>query len=541
VGHWGGMRRHLEQGTAPFLGLVAALLFAWLASPNLEAQGPQYDELHQAVGAFTWLGAPPAPVFCLDFHGICVMNMTYSAAIKTNLYGAWLRASGRKFDLGDWRWSGILAIAGSLVLFAVLTRAALRPAALAVCLALIVTDGTLLLLGRFDWGPVALAFALRLGMLALWLRGESADPVSPANTFWLAALAGLGVFEKLSSAVVVPALVVLLLVSARRPTRRHALAFVVGLGGGLLPLALVNVGWLVRGGDIISLRGIAHSARTAPWDLWRETLALGHGGRAREMIFGLTSGRPQIFLEMGFLAVLILGIGLVAWMQHRAGTLRAAGAALVAYLVAGSALCALPRLTWAHHWLLATPFQYVAVALAVQALTLLAAKERVWRGAAVALICVLGAWLAVRTVGVASLARALRGSAVTENWDPSLARLGEFAADRADEALFVATGWGVGTQILCYGNGQSRLVEEPFWDDRGAEQLRGILHRSGKRTVYLVRLRSDSDANGLAARIEADLLKDPDWVAAPVEPETEAWKGAILRKFQARVGVAPRG
>src|SRR5512132_4025181 len=57
--------------TAIALGLAAAIAFALLAGVRLTAQGPQYDELHQAAGAFTWLGAPPPPAFWLDFQGVC--------------------------------------------------------------------------------------------------------------------------------------------------------------------------------------------------------------------------------------------------------------------------------------------------------------------------------------------------------------------------------------------------------------------------------------------------------------------------------------
>ena len=100
------------------LGVAAAIAFALLANVRLTAQGPQYDELHQAVGAFTWIGAPPPSAFCLDFRGICVLTTTYSAAIKTHLYGLFLRLSGRGFALADWRWLGILLMAAGLPLFA---------------------------------------------------------------------------------------------------------------------------------------------------------------------------------------------------------------------------------------------------------------------------------------------------------------------------------------------------------------------------------------------------------------------------------------
>ena len=133
------------------LGLAAALAFACLAGVNLGAQGPQYDELHQAVGAFTWLGEPAQETFCLDWRGVCVLNTTYSAAVKTHLYGAFLRLTGRGFVLTDWRWLGIVLMSCGLVLFAVLARPGLETGPLAVVLALLLTDASLLLLGRFDW------------------------------------------------------------------------------------------------------------------------------------------------------------------------------------------------------------------------------------------------------------------------------------------------------------------------------------------------------------------------------------------------------
>ena len=72
------------------------MLFLLFASVRIEAQGPRYDELHQAVGAFTWMGAPPPPIFCMDVHGLCVLDVPYSGALKTNLYGAWLRLTGSR-------------------------------------------------------------------------------------------------------------------------------------------------------------------------------------------------------------------------------------------------------------------------------------------------------------------------------------------------------------------------------------------------------------------------------------------------------------
>ena len=271
------------------LGLAAAVLFVLLASVRIEAQGPQYDELHQAVGAFTWLGAPPPPIFCRAFHGACVLNMPYSGAIKTNLYGAWLRLTGARFTLASWRLFGILLIAAGIVLFCVLARPALPPWTMAVFLALLLTDGTLLLAGRFDWGPVALSLSLRLALLGLWIGSEAGEGPSVRSSMGLGGLVGFAAFEKLSALVLVPPLAAMVLGSPRRRERRHLLAVVAGFTAGALPLAAVHLGALVVRGQPISLGGGPGMERSPAGFLAfvGKYLALGQGATVRSFVLGL--------------------------------------------------------------------------------------------------------------------------------------------------------------------------------------------------------------------------------------------------------------
>lgn len=521
------------------LGLAAAIAFALLASVHLTAQGPQYDELHQATGAFTGIGEPPLSAFCLDFHGICVLTTTYSAAIKTNLYGLFLAVSGRGFSVADWRWLGILLVSASFPLFAVGACSVLGGREIALFFFLLLTDGSLLLFSRFDGGPVALAFLLRIAMIAVWLHGEAADPPRPRNTFALGALLGFATFEKLSSYVLIWALAAMILGNRERRGRRHLAAAVLGLITGAIPLVLVNLGWLKKTGELISLRNVRGAAGLSAPHLAYELLALGSGGRVQKLVLGLSAPPWMEIGEAALLAALLL---LVFYLSLRRGpgepALRRAGIALAAGVAVGAGLWAMPRATGAHHWILATPFQYVAIALALRALSPLETNGG-RRIARITLAVLATLWLALRLTGLGSLESALRHESTSEAWDPSLAELGRFAAARPPGTLFVATDWGVGNQILCFNNGRPGRVVEPFWDERGLDAPEITAAIDDARTLYLVRLRRGTGLFPATARVEREIAAAPSWREVVPEAETAGWKAIALRKYVRSASGAP--
>jgi hypothetical protein len=192
------------------------MAFLWLATVRLDAQGLYYDELHQAAGAFTYLGSPPEYFALFTVRGIPLLNMHYSGAIKTAVYGLYLRFVRPEFSVLSWRLVGIFFVGVGLVAFVLLTHSSLSLVPLVVMLGLLLTDTTVLLGVRHDWGPVALALALRLVLIGMWLRGEGAGQPSIRNSFALGGLVGFAIFEKLSSWVMILALGWILLSSGRR-------------------------------------------------------------------------------------------------------------------------------------------------------------------------------------------------------------------------------------------------------------------------------------------------------------------------------------
>lgn len=517
----------LSRRTALALGLAAALLYMALAGVRIEAQGPQYDELHQATGAFTWLGEPPPPFFCMSAFGrVCVLSMPYSAALKTNLYGAYLRLFQPRFTLASWRWLGIVLIASGLVLFSVLARRALSLPGLAVFLALFVTDVTVLLDGRFDWGPVAISLLLRLVLLGAWMGSEAGEGgPSARSSFVLGALSGFAVFEKLSAVVLVPLVAVLVLGSPGRRSVRHLAAAGAGVAAGVLPLALVNLGSLISRGTLVSPVGGGPGVDRSLSGLLAYTgeyLTLGQGGIFRAFMLGIGRWPWAEILEGALAGAAFLFIAVLAARREAPLPLQLAGISLAGYGAVWIGLWLLPRATWAHHWILGTPIQYAALALALSA----PMEKRFW-GAVLAAL-----WIAARLPGLIAVEQALARGSASPAWDPSLARLGKFAAARADEAVFIASDWGVATQIHTFGNGRPGLVHEPFWRYRGAETLRDIPRTGNRRVLYLVRLRNPPRVvPGTTDRIERDLAADPGLREVPAEPEAAALREVLVRKY----------
>ena len=523
--------------TALALGLAAALAFIALTSVRLGAQGPYADELHQAAGSFTHLGSPPFFTSRITVHGYPLLNMPYSGAIKTHLFGLYLRARG-EFRIVEWRAFGILLGALGTTALAVGAAPAISPLPLALLLALTVGDASLLLLTRHDWGPAALAFLLRALVLGLWLRGEVCHPRGiPIHAGAMGLAAGFAVFEKLSSAVLLLPLSIFL--AAGRPERRAArwAAAAGGLAIGAAPLAGVNLATYLAQRRLISLEDVAapvDRSMSALGGLAASYLGMGSGSTPADFVLGLPASP---ILATGELALAAASFGLAALVaalaSRRAAQGRWALAALAGYGAVLGGLLLLPRPTWAHHWILGTPLQYLAVALALTAAR--AAPGRALRTLAAALGVCCAAWVGVRAAAVWRLEEARASGRASRAFDPDLSALGEFAARRADRAIFVATDWGVASAIYCLADGRPGLVHEPIWEYRGVDQLRAIQRESGKPLLYLVRPDPPVGVGGATTRrIEEDVASSPAWVELPLEPGARAWRNLSLRKYAYR-------
>jgi hypothetical protein len=510
-----------------FAAVVGAALFILITTVRLERTGLYYDELHQAVGAFAWVGRP-IPMFSLaPVWSRPTFNMSYSGAIKTTVYGLYLRLSGRPFSVVEWRLLGIsfgaLGIAGVVLL----SGPRLPPLTRWVVLAALLTDVNLLLQCRHDWGPVALAFLIRMLLIALWVRW--AETLDARRSFALGFLVGLAIFEKLSSSVLLGPLAIMLLYEPRTFRIRRLAAATAGVCVGSAPVIAVNAYWTVVHGSPLALAGFSSEWRSLS-EYAFNYLALGSGADERRFMF--TEGVDPWIERME--GLLVFGVLVAAWSRawrHRTREklARAALACVACYMAIAIALRLLPAATGENHWIIGTPFQYLACAFA--AALPAAAPRGVFRRRSLELL--LAAMMLVRIPALAATFDAIQRDAYTSLWHPSLNIGARFAASQGDGTVVIAADWGVATQVLCLANGRQDFVFEPFWAYRGPSSLREILAAPNRGLAILAAPIPRSPVGPETTRqILQDMQRLEGWVPVPVNQAVRDLPAMELRAYR---------
>ena len=529
------IRRRLRD--AVLAGIGAALLFTAMTTYRLERPGVFYDELHQATGAFSYIGRPTTMFSFVPIRGVPLMNMTYTGAMKTAIYGLYLRASGRPFTIFSWRLLGILFSAAGLVLFCVLAGDRLPVPALALFFGLLLSDTNVLLQSRHDWGPVALGFSLRMTLIGLATRQLSGTR-RQWGPFLLGLVVGIAIFEKLSATVLLGPLAVILWADSQTRSPRAVAQARRGLAVGALPVIAVNVYSLATTSTLTALTAIDTTPRRSIFGYAANYLILGNGRLERQMMFDTSVLRWAERLEGLAILALILIVAVVAWTRGHVDSLaRVAGVWLLCYAAVGVALPLLPHGTAEHHWIMGTPFQYLAFALA--AASLWSPGSRSKAGRALFVTC-LAALLVARVPAVLSACDAVRGDKYSKAWDPSLSTAAAFAARQPASAIFIAANWGTATQVFCFANGRQDFVFEPFWRYGGPETLNPILESPARRLVIAAAIRPASplkpgEINTLrqvTAAIFRDLATTPGWEEVPVDPLIQNLRAVEIRMFR---------
>lgn len=492
------------------VAVSSAVLFVAMAAYRLDRPGLYYDEVHQVPAAYAWLGRPAAHFSMVSIAGGPWLTMTYSGAVKSALFALLLGVSGAEFSAALWRGLAIGLVAAGWVWCVAAVGWRWGPIAQAAFAALLLTDTTVLLTTRHDWGPTALALALRLCFLAVWLRHER---LSASAAFTLGAITGLAIFEKLSSVVLLAPLAL-----ALASGQRHVALGVAGLAFGALPLFLVNVATWSHGAGMISLANLDDPGPVTPppwsWPVFAgDYLSLGRGDSVRRWVLDLGLESRDLWLEGIVLAALLS----LACARRETARLVAAWVAIAA------ALALLPRRTEAHHWILGTPFQYAAIAALAGAAGRLAVSARV-------LVVLL---LVLRLPGVWETTSAIAANRTEPRFDPELTRVAQILAWR-EEAMVVASTWGIANQIVAFSGGRRDAVHEPIYDDLELERVERTLAESSAGAVYLVEVPRYRDLfSARRERVQA-AIGAARWREVPVEDELEGLSVVRVRKFANR-------
>ena len=508
------------------------MLFAWLAGLNLDVQGAYYDELHQAPASFRLIGKNPT-LFTYAPLGIPLLNLPYSGAIKSNIYGLYLRYVSPQFTIYTWRSLGIALTALGLFFFYLIARRVLLLSAALLFAGLMLTDLAVLLMTRHDWGPVALSLSLRLVFVGLWISIASGEK---GRFRYLAAglIVGIAVYEKLSAFVLVAPLGLLLLAS-RKEGGRPWIMCGVGLATGLIPLVAINARsyWTTQSFISVSTVGALQPASGLNiFEYSKRYFSLALGGGAQDLILGELSSSYRPDIEAG-LMLLAMTIVLIAAFVLRQDSpfLRIAGLMAASYLLVGVLVFLLPLPTDMHHWILGTPFQYTAIAMAIPAL---AGRFRESRGIAVLTVTCMVATaglVANRLPNSVDAVNSLIAGKSSLRFSPVFTRLGQLAARHSQSAAFISADWGTATQLYCFTDGQDDVSYEPYWSGDPATAVITVANQTQKQTLYVVIAGLAPQFGEAAARIVSALRDSEDWEEVPPEREFASLVPLEIRKF----------
>ncbi len=473
------------------LNFLAVLIFILLSTPNLKAQGLYYDEAHQATASFAYIGRPAYQWTTLTISGIPVLNMSYSGAIKSAIYGLQMKILSRPFSVKSWRLLGIAFVSFGLLLFGWITRQSLSWKNALIFYGLFLSDTTLLLTTRHDWGPTALALALRLILIATILQDQERSQPRLRTMFLIGLLIGFSTFEKLNNfLLLIPVLLIFFTNAACRKNPRQWLALMIGGVTGGLPLLLANIYTLIKNGQFISLAFTpnAHVITAQSFvDFIYNFLALGSGNQARSFILG--SATPSLSSAEATVMVATLLISSV-WVIQRwkaSSQARVAGVLLGGYFLIGICLPALPMTTWIHHWVMATPFQYAAIALAIPAIFSdhqIPSPTKLFTQKTIITLLIL-LFSVIRFTGLIKTEASLIHGDYSNKWNPSLTEAAQFAADHRSGSIFISANWGIAAQIFCISNGNGNDFYIPIWQINNMDSLQEIFTNSPKNIAYI--------------------------------------------------------
>ena len=512
--------------------VIAVCSFLFFSCIRLDGQGLYYDEVHQAVGSFAYVGNPTYQFESLTFHNIPIMNLNYSGAIKTAVYGLYMRIFDQSFSVISWRLVGILMVSIALLLFGVLLYKILSSVGLAIFYFLVITDITVLLTTRHDWGPTALALSLRLILLAFWIRGELSKEVKPRNTFLLVFLVAFSLFEKLSSVVLIIPLILMIFLNPKRRNKAHMIASVYGGLVGASPLIFANLLSYFTNDTLISFqfqKTTQNFSYASIISYAKEYLALGAGQAAQWFILGI---KADIFsqLELILFSSIILFVLFTLFKRRFAPVqFRLSGILLLCYFIIMIQFPFIPQDTWIHHWIIGTPFQYLAIALFFSGLleTKTIAKK-VNYGLIFSVLLVI--FSLYRLSGLVSVERALARGATSPAWDKSLSQMGEFAASRSNSAIFAAEDWGISNQLICFTNGEGIVVQPT--DSDGI--FNAVKNRS-KNELYLIFTVPARDVTPETKKAFLDYINQTisnEWQKVPVDKQIARLSTFEVIKYQ---------
>ena len=304
-----------HQGIVVCIGIAAALLFFFISSINIDAQGAYFDELLQAPAAFAYRGIAPRMFSAVSLGSIPLLATGYVGTLKSALYGMFLSLTHSTFDIASWRMLGIILMMAGITVFAACAGKALGYTGLCVFFAFLLTDQTVILATRHDWGPVALLFLLRLVMISVWLRLGMRQTVSPWSATLFGICVGIGLYEQFSALITVIPVLIMIMTYRYLKFMRSIVHFAAGVAVGSLPLVIANIVSFLRKGSCSTINAVAEVfSRNYVYcvrkDFFPRYLSMGNGEEVKGWLLAVKdhTGNFELIMMGSSLALVALGL-----------------------------------------------------------------------------------------------------------------------------------------------------------------------------------------------------------------------------------------
>lgn len=509
-----------------------------LLSLKLWSQGAYHDELHQIQNGMFLVGSVPRGA--LIFEGVPLLSMPYSSSMKGLIYGLLLRYFLGDFSIVSVRLLGISIYLVGFFSFNLLVSKVLPRRFLLVFNLLLLSDPAISLCVRHDWGPVALAAALRLVMLGFIIRFFFEK--KNMYLFLVGILVSLSVYEKLNN-VVLFLTVGLVFLFFKIYTVKKWLYCLSGVVVGSIPVATVNYISFVTNGVCVSFPGGLTKVYSF-YDLTK-TLKLflfALYQQSSDFIFNMNSvyNYPDHdFLQdsinyslCGCLVLAILLTGLVYYNANQPFSkfkplfyISAASYGLIPIL-----LYAFPAFVWVHHLIIGTPYQYLAISF-LFADAFCDYRKRL----NVVIIAMCAALFLANVYQYAGFVSNIYKEKASLRWSPSLNSFSTFSKSASAKTMFICTTWGLEWNIFCSNPAVFEISMETFWNYNKDVFLTSI---KDKDVVYIVKqniVKEDTVFSGVKLnnfhRVLNDLVSSGQFESSPLEGSLARLNDLTFLKF----------
>lgn len=470
----------LSQGIFGLTCIFSFVLYLFLASRSILLPGIEYDEAVQAPPAITLLkGQQPGShnaMLTLTVAGISlpVMQVEYAGSLKSYLLALTFGLFGCSVE--TMRLTVIFVGLLGLIFFALLVKDVFDRRTAVASILFISTDPSFILYCRQDWGPVAIAFALRmisLFCLYKWIRGRKAYQLICAF-----ACIGLGLYDKVNFLWFVVGIAVtgglIAILAKKRPhiTTAHGIAAAIAVLVTSAPVWVLNIwcNWpTLRVAFTVGTAGQTLPERIAVLKAMLQGTATNAWMFGEAVIPGFSFNATLLWplFAVAFLFLLVCGI-------FRPGDRLRFLALLVLISTMTLQILMTPLLIGPHHWISLYPLPHVAIALLILETSHIRLRWIQRFGSAKITTAVVLIVLSFNLSAVAHHQRLARSTGGYHSWSDGIYRLADLLKKDFPDRSIQLMDWGFAPQLFLLSGGKL-LLYEPFWYDQKDSQYQQTL------------------------------------------------------------------